>query len=145
MDIQVRSALFIIILSQQSELATCRICKLDYSDPSRSPLLLPCGHSACEKCLQDMFNKNSPTCPSCHDNWSHARDRLPVLLDMIAFNSDGGVNQSKKYGQITAVSVVSGKLQDTVLEDETATIVPTDSLMGVSRAKVGGYHVIGFY
>ena len=48
----------------------CEICFLTFSSAEqRAPRILPCGHTFCESCLNDMVRTNKKkgkiNCPSC--------------------------------------------------------------------------------
>ena len=43
----------------------CPVCLIEWSSESCVPRMLNCGHTFCEKCLRDLYNANSITCPNC--------------------------------------------------------------------------------
>lgn len=51
------------INSQQNNLTTCKICMSQLSSPH---VVVPCGHSFCEKCLVSRLEKLN-TCANCHN------------------------------------------------------------------------------
>ncbi|EFO92013.1 hypothetical protein CRE_10617 [Caenorhabditis remanei] len=53
--------------SENRNPSDCRICLLEYSDGKpRIPRILSCGHTVCEKCIEEMpKNDRSVQCPFC--------------------------------------------------------------------------------
>ncbi|XP_047474383.1 uncharacterized protein LOC125028867 isoform X2 [Penaeus chinensis] len=43
----------------------CRICIEDYDAVTRRPRFLPCGHTFCTECIDDMLAECVLTCPNC--------------------------------------------------------------------------------
>jgi hypothetical protein len=50
----------------------CTICYEEYSDlPTRTPRLLPCGHTFCTDCVKSFIGRKAPNtiaCPTCNHN-----------------------------------------------------------------------------
>ena len=46
---------------------SCQICLEDFQDSGKLiPRILPCNHTACERCLGLLLRRNSLTCPECN-------------------------------------------------------------------------------
>ena len=63
---------------------TCGICEEVYNELNRKPLLLPCTHSFCKSCLQQMQTNNGKRCPVCRNNWTgHSIDSLIYVRQLV--------------------------------------------------------------
>ena len=67
---------------------TCCVCEEVYNLEERKPLLLPCSHSFCRSCLQQLKSTNNELCPVCRGSWAgQSVDSLP-LIRQLAGSSD---------------------------------------------------------
>ena len=49
-----------------AEILCCVVCLEDYeADDSLIPRLLPCSHTLCERCVNDLIKDNKLMCPEC--------------------------------------------------------------------------------
>ncbi|XP_076449298.1 E3 ubiquitin-protein ligase TRIM9-like [Babylonia areolata] len=68
---------------------TCPVCLELYADP----LMLPCSHSVCKKCLADILisrtkaSKEGLECPSCRNQHSMSEDRVDKLPRNLALEN----------------------------------------------------------
>ena len=63
---------------------TCCICEEIYNLEERKPLLLPCSHSFCQSCLQQMKTGNNDLCPVCRSSWGgQSVDSLPFIRQLV--------------------------------------------------------------
>ena len=63
---------------------TCSICAEVYNFDERKPLLLPCSHSFCRNCIQQMQTNNYPLCPVCRKSWTgQSIDKLPLISQLV--------------------------------------------------------------
>ena len=66
------------------QLCTCCICEEVYDEFNRKPLLLPCTHSFCTSCLQQMQTNNEKHCPICRSDWTeHSTDSLIFIRQLV--------------------------------------------------------------
>ena len=64
-------------------MATCCICEEEYDLKERKPLLLPCSHTFCRRCLQKMQARKDKLCPVCRRSWaSQSVDKLPLIRQL---------------------------------------------------------------
>ena len=62
---------------------TCTICDEVYNLEESKPLLLPCSHTFCSSCIQQMQSINNKRCPVCRGSWAgQAVDSLPVIRQL---------------------------------------------------------------
>ena len=65
----------------------CDICLTEWDPNKRIPRLLSCGHTFCQECLKQMFNKckkekkkfQCPTCNTIQDNLYEEKDILSLI------------------------------------------------------------------
>lgn len=63
---------------------TCFICNELYNFQERKPLLLPCSHTCCKSCLQQIKTTNNGFCPVCRESWVHLSvDTLPFVRQLV--------------------------------------------------------------
>ena len=76
----------------ESELC-CTICDQKYEVPSRTPLMLPCGHTYCSRCLQELLSSSQLFCPEDQEavNISSIAD-LPKNFSLIRLLSQSSSN-----------------------------------------------------
>jgi len=55
-----------VLKSIEMESLTCNICVNRYNNKSRTPKILPCGHTFCNSCTSSFSGK----CPTCRKNFS---------------------------------------------------------------------------
>ena len=66
-----------------SVVITCYICGEVYDLENKKPLLLPCSHTFCGHCLQEMKARDASLCPICGESWgSVSVDSLPAVLQL---------------------------------------------------------------
>ena len=65
-----------------SYVITCCICEEVYNLEERKPLLLPCSHTFCRSCLQQMMARNNCLCPVCRASWGGHIDSLPFIRQL---------------------------------------------------------------
>ncbi|CAH1778549.1 unnamed protein product [Owenia fusiformis] len=82
----------------KSDFTKCKICRLLY----RSPISLPCLHSACEKCFKKQATNNSGeysfTCPQCNETASLKDIKRDVFVGNITEVAYCNVNESRTCG-----------------------------------------------
>ena len=62
----------------------CCICEEVYDLHDKKPLLLPCSHSFCHCCLQQMQLTNNQLCPICRASWEgQSVDSLPFIRQLV--------------------------------------------------------------
>lgn len=62
---------------------TCCVCEYEYNLEERKPLALPCGHTFCGSCLQEMKTRNNCLCPVCRDGWDgQSLDSFPIIRQL---------------------------------------------------------------
>ena len=61
---------------------TCTICEEPYNLEDRKPLLLPCSHTFCRSCLEQMKARNNELCPLCRESWEGPVDSLPFIRQL---------------------------------------------------------------
>lgn len=47
----------------------CHICKYPYTSAYRIPKVIPCGHTFCSICLEDLQKRQNLICPHCQKSW----------------------------------------------------------------------------
>ena len=63
---------------------TCSIGAEVYNLESRKPLLLPCSHSFCHICLQQLKSRSNELCPVCRESWAvKSVDSLPIIRQLV--------------------------------------------------------------
>lgn len=44
----------------------CKVCKSDFDSVARKPMVIPCGHTFCNECIQQAFSlRQSFNCENC--------------------------------------------------------------------------------
>ena len=61
---------------------TCCICEEVYNLEDQKPLLLPCCHTFCRSCLQQLKADNNERCPLCRERWEGPVDSLPFIRQL---------------------------------------------------------------
>ena len=62
---------------------TCSICEEVYNLEDRPPLLLPCSHTFCRNCIQQMKLKSNGLCPVCRKSFKgQPIDKLPLIRQL---------------------------------------------------------------
>ena len=62
---------------------TCCVCEEVYNLEERKPLLLPCSHTFCRSCLQQLKSTNNELCPVCRASWTgQTVDSLPFIRQL---------------------------------------------------------------
>lgn len=96
------------------EAVRCSVCSEVYQEGPREPLVLPCGHAFCRRCLTNVHNTGHFTCPSCRRDLSHLDVQdLPQcfpLLSLSATYSEFQVNfaLSSTATNLVTVHTLSG-------------------------------------
>ena len=63
--------------------AACPICERQYDKNKCTPLIIPCGHTMCRKCLF-KFEGNAKICLLCDKSWvTSSVESLPVCFQLI--------------------------------------------------------------
>ena len=74
---------------------TCSICVEVYNLDERKPLLLPCSHSFCRNCIQQMQTNNKSCCPQCRKSWTgQSIDKLPLIRQLVHSSEN---RENKKF------------------------------------------------
>ena len=61
----------------------CLICERPYDKSNCTPLMLPCGHTMCQKCLS-KFDGKSKICLLCEKSWVNSSvESLPICFQLI--------------------------------------------------------------
>ncbi|XP_042864584.1 uncharacterized protein LOC122248556 isoform X2 [Penaeus japonicus] len=61
----------------------CKVCLEIYDESQRRPHNLPCGHTFCTICIEDMLQNSSLTCPRCRaKHIASDRSSFPVAYDL---------------------------------------------------------------
>lgn len=61
----------------------CKVCLEVYDESQRRPHNLPCGHSFCTVCIDDMLKNSSLTCPRCRaKHVASDKSHFPVAYDL---------------------------------------------------------------
>jgi len=82
----------------------CIICFTRYNDSNRKPnLLIPCGHTFCEKCL-----KSIKTCPTCRT----AIERTGINYALIPSDQPGRPSASEKHDDSLWISLKNYMIND---------------------------------
>ena len=75
----------------------CLICDEVFDEVNRRPLVLPCSHSFCKSCLQEV-QKIQKACPVCRSDWSeHTVDSLIYVRQLVPSGHgklEPGINQT---------------------------------------------------
>ncbi|XP_052124139.1 uncharacterized protein LOC113208760 [Frankliniella occidentalis] len=77
----------------------CSICDEEYNQQEREPKVLPCGHTVCLRCLQQMQHWQ---CPTCRKSYSGPPESLPKnfeLLELMERLRIQGNNTRFSYGR----------------------------------------------
>ena len=73
----------------------CCVCQEGYNLDERKPLLLPCSHTFCKSCLQEIKTRNECLCPVCRRSWGgQSVDGLPFVRQL-ADTSDNTNTKNK--------------------------------------------------
>lgn len=92
-------------MSDSSEITslpfTCAICNHVFDAKVKRPLVLPCSHSFCQDCLQQMELAQAKLCPLCRKSWSnHSVADLPSCYQLVPAATKPGkfdvINQDQK-------------------------------------------------
>ncbi len=66
----------------------CNICKHNYNIDNRKPMVLPCGHTLCLRCIEQMWEKTgSIKCHNDNKKFFLHRDNIlinPFILNMLS-------------------------------------------------------------
>ena len=67
----------------------CWSCKKSFNNSDYCPrLLVNCGHSICESCLENIFSNGTVICPECKvHNYAPKLSAFPVNLSLISIKS----------------------------------------------------------
>ena len=74
---------------------TCCICEEEYNLEEKKPLLLPCSHSFCKSCLQQMKTKNNNLCPFCRASWAGQSVDSLLFIRQLVDTSDKNETKTK--------------------------------------------------
>ena len=84
--------------------ATCCICDEVYNLEERKPLLLPCSHTFCLSCLQQMESIKNTMCPVCRSSWEdQSLDNLPFTRQLIELPQKPQKKKKPAHQNICAV------------------------------------------
>ena len=76
---------------------SCFICDEVFDEVNRKPLVLPCSHSFCQSCLEEM-QKIQKVCPVCRSDWSEHTVNSLIYVSQLVPSAHGtlelGMNQS---------------------------------------------------
>ena len=68
---------------------TCCICDEMYDELIRKPLALPCGHTFCKSCIEQMQANAKKLCPVCRNNWTeHLSNSLMFIRQLVPPKDD---------------------------------------------------------
>jgi len=91
----------------------CMICSNDF-DEVNFPMLIPCGHSLCQVCLEKLFKLSTkPQCPYCRFQLNPMQKVIPnlELLNVLTLSENSSVFLDKK--------VLKGELKDLLEKERT--------------------------
>ena len=84
--------------------ATCCICKEVDNLEERKPLLLPCSHTFCHSCLQQMQSINNKRCPVFRSSWEgQSVDKLPFIRQLVELSEKPKTEIKSEHKNICAV------------------------------------------
>ncbi|KAL7712738.1 hypothetical protein QTN25_009569 [Entamoeba marina] len=69
----------------EHEYPTCSVCYNDYDQIDCKPVSLPCGHSLCSKCVNQLTKRNPIHCPICVRSHPVPSNNFPVNYLAIRF------------------------------------------------------------
>ena len=75
--------------------SSCFVCTEIYDDRKRKPLLLPCSHSFCQRCLEKMEEKNNKVCPVCRNAWSQHSVNLLVYIRQLVPDANKTIHEKE--------------------------------------------------
>ena len=125
-------------LSDDDELPTCGICFNSYDEGKHVPLCLPCGHTMCQQCTDDILKCDSQClCPQCRKpfNKSQVSKNIELLRSVFvikklktkASTSDALQTNSKQKSSLTPSSNPSADVTIcSVCDEEKKCIVCAD-------------------
>ena len=75
---------------------TCCICLEVYDEFDSQPLVWPCIHSFCKRCLQQMLAQNDKPCLLCGRSWTKQAPDSPVFMTQLVHSEDQNENIASK-------------------------------------------------
>ncbi|XP_068246208.1 uncharacterized protein [Palaemon carinicauda] len=71
------------------EAITCAVCSEEYSSGKHDPLILPCGHTFCRNCINNMKDIKNHFCPTCRDEIKEATyEKLPLNFSILSLSQN---------------------------------------------------------
>jgi protein-L-isoaspartate(D-aspartate) O-methyltransferase len=61
---------------------SCKICLFPYDDHERCPKIIPCGHTICNDCFQNIQKKDKIQCPMCKKEFTNIKE-IPVNFEIL--------------------------------------------------------------
>ncbi|XP_046448004.1 uncharacterized protein LOC124196812 [Daphnia pulex] len=101
------------------DFVTCGVCLCEYDEEIRKPKFLPCSHTVCFLCVQEIRRGDTITCPFCRKMIS--KETTSVEGEWILPNNSYAlyvIKQNKKIAELTSSSAVSKIGSLTVLKEE---------------------------
>ena len=108
------------ILSDDEELPTCGICFNGYDEGGHTPLSLPCGHSICRICTDDILKLESSQClcPQCRVPFTKAN----VSKNIELLHSVFVIKKLKKQASAGALQPISKSKPAPITSNESSDI-----------------------
>ena len=78
----------------------CSVCIVDYDNEVHKPLVLPCSHSFCKKCLTSLQQKH---CPMCRISWEHTDVNRLVFCRQLIRSEEPGTGVTCTTHKIEAI------------------------------------------
>ncbi|OMJ80622.1 hypothetical protein SteCoe_19108 [Stentor coeruleus] len=110
----------------------CHICSNPYTSAYRIPKVIPCGHTFCSICLEDLQKRQNLICPQCQKSWdssnpistNHSLVKLIIEIELYCQNH----NQGQLAVCINRATLVS-------LCEQCAQNIPEELKIQVQKAK----------
>lgn len=95
----------------------CEVCFLEFDEKNRKPRVLPCGHTLCNVCVQDILHCTQIRCPFCRINHQVSSfEDLPVSFTLLnlatSLPMSSGVHRNVQQPTSLPATVVEPKVHN---------------------------------
>ncbi|XP_046640768.1 uncharacterized protein LOC124326148 [Daphnia pulicaria] len=97
-----------VVTDVVEDFVTCGVCLCEYDEEIRKPKFLPCSHTVCFLCLQEIRRGDTITCPFCRK--IIAKEPISGEAEWILPNNTYAlqiIKQNKKFAELTSSFAVS--------------------------------------
>lgn len=101
----------LISLFQENNPEDCQVCLTSFDNTVQRPRTLPCGHTFCSPCMNELMEQRQITCPTCHVRHSiPGKGHFPINYNLEAFirrlrdTEETYVSRPSRVGKILEVA-----------------------------------------